>query len=286
MRVRLRIVSSVLLLAVVLGAPRAQAEQAPPDRLVVATTTSVRDSGLLEALLPAFEQESGRRGELIAVGSGAALRMGAMGQADAVVSHAPEEEERLVAEGILEDRRPFMHGFFVLVGPPADPAGVADAGSAADAMRRIAGAEAPWISRGDESGTHQREQTLWRAAGHDPARRWKGFASTGSGMGQTLLVAGERRAYALADRATFEAFRARSGLVALYAKPEAALHNEYAVLRPNPEQLEPGRVDVEGARRFSAFLLAPETQRRIRDFARDETGAPLFAPGPAPREER
>jgi tungstate transport system substrate-binding protein len=270
-------------LAVALVPARAPAE--PKRRLVVATTTSVRDSGLMDALLPAFEAESGYRVELIAVGSGAALRMGAMGEADAVVSHAPEEEERLVAEGALVDRRLFMHGFFVLLGPGEDPAGVATAASASEAFARIARASAPWVSRGDESGTHRREQALWRAAGIDPRARWQGFASTGSGMGPTLLVAGERRAYALADRATFAAFRERTGLAAHFERPDPALRNDYAVLRPAAARHAPGRVDEPGGRRFADFLLASETQARIAGFG-GAAGAPLFTPGAPPPAER
>ncbi len=277
----------LLLVAVIAtaGAVRA-ADPAQPRRLVLATTTSVRDSGLMDALLPAFEAESGFEVELIAVGSGAALRLGALGEADVVVAHAPEEEQKLVASGQLVERRPFVHGYFLLAGPAEDPVDVAGAPSAAEAVRRIAAAPAPWASRGDESGTHGREQALLRAAGRDPATRWRGFLSTGSGMGQTLMVAGEKRAYVLTDRATFEAFRARTALVPLYARPDAALLNEYSVLRPNPEVLEPGRVDVQGARRFADFLLSPATQRRIGDFGRTADGPPLFTPGPAPPELR
>lgn len=272
-----------LLVGLLAGPVPARAEDPEPvGRLVLATTTSVRDSGLMDALLPAFEQESGLDVELIAVGSGAALRMGAMGEADVVVAHAPSEEQKLVASGVLLDRQPFMHGYFLLAGPAEDPARIVSAASAADAVQRIAAMPAPWASRGDESGTHSREQALLRAAGRDPEARWPGFLSTGSGMGQTLLVAGEKRAYVLTDRATFEAFRARADLVPLYAKPDAALRNEYSVLRPNPAKLEPGRVDTPGAQRFAEFLLAPATQRQIGEFGRDADGQPLFTPGPAP----
>lgn len=272
-----------LLIFVLVGPLPARAEDPEPARrLVLATTTSVRDSGLVDALLPAFEAESGIDVELIAVGSGAALRMGAMGEADVVVAHAPDAEGKLVETGILVDRQSFMHGYFLLAGPAEDPAGIADAASAADAVQRIAAKPAPWASRGDESGTHGREQALLRAAGRDPARRWPGFVSTGSGMGQTLLVAGETRAYVLTDRATFEAFRARTDLDPLYAKPDAALLNEYSVLRPNPAKLAPGRVDTPGAQRFAAFLLAPATQKRIGAFGRAADGESLFTPGPAP----
>ncbi len=236
----------------------------------------------MDALLPVFEQGFSTDVELIAVGSGAALRMGAMGEADVVVGHAPAEEKKLVSSGVFVDRQPFMHNYFLLAGPAEDPAGVAAAASAAEAVQRIAALPAPWVSRGDESGTHGREQALLRAAGRDPAARWAGFVSTGSGMGQTLLVAGEKRAYLLTDRATFEAFRARIDLVPLYAKPDAALLNEYSVLRPNPAKLAPGRVDIPGAERFAEFLLAAATQAKIAAFGRTADGSSLFTSGVAP----
>ena len=157
-----------------------------------------------------------------------------------------------------------MENHFVIAGPAADPAGVAKAPDAVEALRRIAAAKAPWASRGDDSGTHQREQALLRAAGLDPAKPWPGVLSTGSGMGQTLLVAGEKQAYVLSDIGTFLAFRERTGLVAL-SKPDPSLLNVYSVLVVKP-----------AGRGFAAFLLAPATQREIAEFGRDRFGEPLF----------
>ena len=254
--------SLLLVLAggLLLGAP------ARGEDLLLATTTSVRDTGLLDALLPRFEQESGQKVKVLAVGSGAALRMGADGNADVLVTHAPEGEQVLVREKRVLSREPFMENHFVIAGPPGDPAGVAKAPSAIEALRRIAAAKAPWVSRGDDSGTHQREQALLRAAGVDPAKPWPGFVSTGSGMGQTLLVAGEKHAYVLSDLGTFLAFRERTGLVAL-SKPDESLLNVYSVLVVKPV-----------GQAFAAFLLDPRTQREIGDFGRDRYGEALFRP--------
>lgn len=242
--------------------------------LVLATTTSVQDSGLLDELLPQFAAESGVRVQTVAVGSGAALRMGREGNADVLLTHAPGGEEELLAEGALASRNPFMENFFVLAGPPGDPARIADAPSVSDALRRIRRSESPWVSRGDDSGTHRKERELWLAAGLDPSDEWPGFNRTGSGMGFSLQVAGERGAYLLSDRGTFLSFRERTGLVA-YSHPESALRNVYSVMRVNPERFE---VRDAEARAFEAFLLRPDVQARIASFGTERYGEPLFAP--------
>ena len=255
------VMHALLLLAALLVANPVRAED-----LILATTTSVRDTGLLDVLLPRFEKQAGVGVKALAVGSGAALRMGADGNADVLVTHAPEGEEALVRAGKVLSREPFMENFFVIAGPPEDSVGVAKATSAAEAMRRIAEAPAPYASRGDDSGTHQREQALLREAGLDPEVRWPGFVSTGSGMGQTLQVAGEKRAYALSDLGTFLAFRERVGLAAL-SKREPSLRNVYSVLVVKP-----------AGRSLAEFLLSDATQREIAAFGRERFGVPLFAP--------
>ena len=273
MRARLGLVGAIASLALA-----AAAQGGDEQALLLATTTSVQDSGLLEALLPEFEKASGIRTRVVAVGSGAALEMGARGDADLVLSHAPETEQRLLAEGAFVSRRPFLENFFVIAGPPEDPARVRDAGSAPEALRRIAEARAPWVSRGDDSGTHQRERALLEAAGLGRDARWEGFSSTGAGMGITLQVAGEKRAYTLSDLGTFLAFRTRIGLEAL-SKEEASLRNEYSILRPNPERLPAGRAPTTAAaERFEAFLLDPATRARIAAFGADRFGRALFTP--------
>jgi tungstate transport system substrate-binding protein len=252
--------------------------ESPARALLLATTTSVQDSGLLDALLPRFEAQSGIHVQVVAVGSGAALRMGAEGNADVLVAHAPEQEKELVASGAVLGRRPFMENHFVIAGPAADPAGVREAATPEDALRRIAARPAPWVSRGDGSGTHLREQALLAGAGleaHPGSGGWPGFASTGAGMGQTLQVAGERRAYVLADLGTFLAFEQRIDLVVL-SKPGPSLRNEYSVLRVSPERFS--KIAADAALRFEMFLLAPDTQREIGAFGRARYGRALFTP--------
>lgn len=248
----------------------------PATSILLATTTSVRDSGLLDTLLPVFTERSGIGVRVVAVGTGAALRMAADGNADVLITHAQAGEEELVASGAVVARRPFMENHFVIAGPPSDPAGVGDAATPEEAVRRIAELPAPYVSRGDDSGTHRREQALLRAAGLDPQGGWEGFASTGSGMGLTLQVAGERRAYTLSDVGTFLAFEKRVALVVL-SKPGPSLRNVYSVLRVAAERF-PGRIQAQPARRFEAFLLEQDTQRRIGEFGGKRYGRPLFRP--------
>ncbi|WBL37478.1 substrate-binding domain-containing protein [Tepidiforma flava] len=270
------------LVLVVLGALAAAAcgggaAAGPADRpgeiggsLILATTTSTQDSGLLDVLVPRFEAETGTRVKVIAVGSGAALEMAKRGDADAVLSHAPEAEAPLVASGDLVEGRRVMHNDFVLVGPPSDPAGVRGAGSIEDAMRRIAAA-GTFVSRGDNSGTHAKELALWRAAGLDPAAVRR--EETGQGMGATLNIADQRRAYTLTDRATYLALRSRLELTVLFAG-DAALQNVYHVYVVNPEK-HPG-VKAAQARAWAAFLVSDEAQQVIAAFGRDRYGEPLF----------
>ena len=261
----------LLILCVALLPVSAPAE----DSVLLATTTSVRDSGLLDALLPGFTEQTGIEVRVVAVGTGAALRMGAEGNADLLLTHAPEAEEELVASGAVTGRTPFMENHFVIAGAPEDLAGVADAASPEDAFRRIAAQPSPYVSRGDDSGTHKREVALLKAAGLEPQGGWPGFATTGTGMGITLQVAGERKAYTLSDLGTFLAFRETTGLVAL-SKPAPSLRNVYALLRVSPERFP--RVRAEAAERLEAFFLERSTQERIKGFGRERFGRSLFRP--------
>lgn len=267
-----RLLAPLSALVLLFAAPPVQADR----ELLLATTTSVRDSGLLDTLLPAFEERTGISVRVVAVGTGAALRMGREGNADLLLTHAPDAEEELVASGQALERRPFMENHFVIAGPRDDPAGVADAPSPEAAFHRIRDAGAPYVSRGDDSGTHKREVALLLAAGLPADGGWKGFVSTGSGMGLSLMVAGERRAYVLSDVGTFLAFQARTGLVAL-SKPAPSLRNVYSVLRIDPERFE-RPIRFEEATALADFLLEAETQRRIAAFGVERFGRPLFRP--------
>ncbi|MEM9175181.1 MAG: substrate-binding domain-containing protein [Myxococcota bacterium] len=264
-------------LVVVLVAPLAAiAKDVGSRSLILATTTSVRDSGLLDALLPAFTEQSGIDVRVIAVGTGAALRMGREGNADLLLTHAPTAEQALVDEGIVVRRTPFMENFFVIAGPADDPAGIADAASPEIALQRIASTGAGWVSRADDSGTHKREKALFRAARLDPEADREGLVRTGSGMGLALQVAGQRRTYVLSDVATFLAFRDRIDLVAL-SRPDPSLRNVYSVLQLDGDRFA-RRIHTNEAIELERYLVDPAVQETIGGFGVERFGRALFTP--------
>jgi len=247
----------------------ALAGTASAETIRLAVTTSFENSGLAEMLMPAYEAASGDRVRLIVVGTGRALGLGAAGDVDAALTHAPEAEAEAVASGAYLYRREIMYNDFVLVGPIADPAGIADAASAAEAMARIAGSEALFASRGDQSGTHQAEQQLWRVAGRDPAAAsgaW--YRETGTGMGATLNTAVALGAYALTDRASWLTFGNQRDHALLF-EGDPALFNQYALL-PSARSLVP-----EAVARLEAWLTGP-CQALIAAYTLQ--GTPLFIP--------
>ncbi len=239
--------------------------------LILATTTSTRDSGLLDVLVPEFERLTGTKIKVIAIGTGAALAMAAKGNADAVLVHAPAAEQIYVDRGDLTGGARIMHNDFVLLGPAADPAGARGAKTLDEAMRAIAKA-GMFVSRGDDSGTHKRELAAWRSAGIDPAKLTR-RAETGQGMAATLHVADQRSGYTLVDRATLLAHRRRITLQTMF-EGGPALMNIYHVHIVNPAKHS--NVHVRQARAFVKFLQAPATQKRISQFGRDIWGRPLF----------
>ncbi len=241
--------------------------------LILATTTSTQDSGLLDLLVPMFERESGYRLKPIAVGSGQALRLGEEGEADVLLVHSPDAEEDFMAAGHGDDRRLVMHNDFVLVGPPDDPARIAGRASASDALARISEARSLFVSRGDESGTHAKELKLWDTAGIEPGGSW--YQETGLGMGQTLQVADQKRGYTLSDRGTYLAQRDNLDL-AILLEGDPALFNVYHVIVVSRDK-HPS-VNAEGARAFARFITSPPAQQAIRDFGVAEYGQPLFVP--------
>lgn len=267
-------VSVFSIAACVLGSLAARAGDERP--LLLATTTSVQESGLLDALLPEFARETGFSVRVIAVGSGAAIEMARKGDVDVVLAHSPAAEEALVRDGVAKGRTSLMENFFVIAGPREDPAGVGAAESPEAAIGRIFRSQAAFVSRADRSGTHVKEQALVEAAGLDPAQRWPGYVETGSGMGQSLLVAGEKRAYILSDVGTFLAFRDRTGLVVL-SKPAPSLRNVYSILQLDADRFE-RPLEREGAAALERYLVSPAVQARIRDFGRDRFGESLFVP--------
>lgn len=243
-----------------------------PGTIILATTTSTYDSGLLDELVPRFEERTGITVKVIAVGTGAALRMAGEGNADAVLVHAPEAEAPYVASGDLVSGRLVMTNDFVIVGPPDDPAAAAAAPDLPAALAAIASG-GRFVSRGDDSGTHKKELALWVAAGLDPARLPR--EETGQGMGATLTIASERGAYTLTDRATYLALRDVLDLAVL-VEGDATLLNVYRIHVVNPDKHE--GVAGEQAEAFAAFLLEPETQALIGRFRAEEFGRSLFTP--------
>lgn len=272
-RVALRAGVGALLALSLVASTFAQANRS----IILATTTSTQDSGLLDVLIPRFEKERRIDVKTIAVGTGAALRMAQMGDADVVLVHAPAAERPYVEAGDLVEGRRVMHNDFVLVGPAGDPAGVKQLKTIGDAMRAIA-ARGAFVSRGDESGTHVQELQLWTAAGVD-VRSLSRREETGQGMGATLNIADQRRAYTLTDRGTFLALRERLELSIVF-QGDPSLLNVYHVYAVSPAR-HPG-VKLAEARELIAFLTSTPTQEAIAAFKRDQYGESLFSPDALP----
>ena len=242
--------------------------------LTLATTTSTQDSGLLDVLVPRFRARTGIEVKVVAVGTGQALELARRGDADVLLVHDPAAEQRFMDDGFGADRREVMHNDFVLVGPADDPADVRGQASVAEALARIARRGSPFVSRGDESGTHQKEKTVWRQAGVEPRGDW--YLSAGAGMGQVLRLASEKRAYTLSDRGTFLALRGGLDLAVL-VEGDPLLVNPYHVIVVNPAKHP--HVRRREAEQFADFLLSPEGQGLIADFGKDRFGQPLFFVG-------
>ncbi len=246
--------------------------------LVLATTTSVQDSGLLEVLLPPFEKQAGVKVKVLAVGTGQALELGRRGDADVLLVHAPDLERAFVKEGHGVHRRSFMYNTFVLVGPADDPARVRGRKSVVDAFRAIADTKSPFVSRGDRSGTHVKELGIWKAAGISPGGAW--YLEGGAGMAATLRLASERGAYTLSDRATFLVWREKLALKILL-EGDPLLRNTYSVIVVNPKK-HPG-VAVALAEAFSDYLFSKQARRIIREFGKRKFKEPLFTVLPRPK---
>ena len=254
---------------------------AAPRSLILATTTSTQDSGLLDILIPLFEKESGYIVKTIAVGSGQAMAMGKKGEADVLLVHSPDDENKIMAEGFGTSRQLVMHNDFIIVGPAGDAARIRTVKSSADAVRNISRTGALFLSRGDNSGTHAKEKKLWKSANINPeGQKW--YQQTGLGMGETLNVAAEKKGYTLADRGTYLALRKTLGLEILM-QGDPSLLNVYHVIDVNPAKWP--KVNAAGAKAFAGFMVSPKVQAIIGTFGVAKYGAPLFFPDAGKKPE-
>lgn len=242
--------------------------------LILATTTSTENSGLLAAILPAFEEETGIKVDVVAVGTGAALQKGRDGDADVLLVHAKASEETFVAEGHGVERSDVMYNDFVVVGPKEDPAGLKDIkNDVKKAYDTIMSSGASFVSRGDDSGTHKKEKAIWTDAGLEPSGDW--YLEAGKGMGDTLTMADEMGAYTMTDRATYLSMKDNLGLE-IVIEGDQSLFNQYGVIPVNPDKSD--NINNKGAEKFVAWLLKPETQKLIGEFGVEKYGQPLFIP--------
>lgn len=272
MHLRPRLVSAILAVAFSLLTSFGAAA-ASDDEVIVLTTTTTQDSGVLKHITDAFERQSGIKVKTVVAGSGDILKQGARGEGDVLLTHSPEAEKQWMAQGWGLSRRLVMYNDFVIIGPAADPAGIKGP-RAGDALKRIAEKKAPFVSRGDQSGTHVRELATWRRAGVDPkGQAW--YRETGQGQGLTMEVADQRQAYAFTDRGTYLVFEKRLHLPIL-VENDPTLYNIYHVMLVDPAKFP--RVNARTAKAFADFLLSPEGQHTIGEFGRTQYGRSLFAP--------
>lgn len=262
---RMRAVPAVVLSALVLMIAPVHAEK----QLKMSTTTSTQNSGLLEALLPPFEKANNVKVAVLAVGTGKALKLGENGDVDVVFVHARAAEDKFVAAGYGVDRKDVMHNDFVIVGPKSDPAKVKEAKSAAEALKRISEGKAPFVSRGDDSGTDKKEKAVWKAAGIKPEGTW--YLQAGQGMGPVLLMASEKQGYTLSDRGTYIAYEDKIDLPILL-EGDKVLFNPYGIIAVNPKK-HPA-VQYELAKKFIDYVTGPEGQRIINNYKKK--GKQLF----------
>ena len=268
-----------LLIALVLAIlPLSAAAQRPP--VILSTTTSTQDSGLLDMLVPLFERQTGYSVKTIAVGTGQALALAGRGEADVVLAHAPALEKKYIADGKMLNRRLVMYNDFVIIGPAEDPARIKRMTKAADAMKAIASTGSRFVSRGDNSGTHNLEKELWKLAGVEPQTGW--YIESGQGMGATLGIADDRKAYTLTDRGTYLAFQKRVRLPILL-EGDRPLLNLYSVMEVNPANGP--KVNTAGGKAFADFMVSADVQRVIKTFGVDKYGQPLFVPVAGTKEE-
>lgn len=254
-----------------------QTESGKTSRIKLATTTSTENSGLLAYLLPEFTADTGYQVDVIAVGTGAALKLGESGDVDVVLVHARDKEERFVEEGYGVNRKDVMHNDFIILGPENDPADVSSAETAAEALKKIAAVESNFISRGDNSGTHFKEQSLWQRADVEPAGRW--YKEAGQGMGAVITMSNDMGGYTLADRGTYIAMRDNIELQILF-EGDPVLYNPYGIIAVNPDRHE--HINYQGAMALVNWIVSEKAQQLIADFKKG--GEQLFYPDALPDE--
>lgn len=268
---KLWMVLAVIALVFVFGTSIGLAQE---KTLILATTTSTQDTGLLDVLIPIFEKQTGYFVKTIAVGSGAAMTMGMKGEADVLLVHSPAAEKKFMEDGFGVSRRLVMHNDFIIVGPADDAAKIKGLKSAAEAFKKIAASGSLFLSRGDNSGTHAKEKDVWKVAGVKyEGEKW--YQQTGLGMGQTLNVAAEKKGYTLADRGTYLAVMKNVKLDIL-VEGDAVLLNIYHVIEVN--QVKWPKVNIAGAKAFADFMVSKPTQDIVKTFGVDKYGSPLFFP--------
>ncbi|MDD4334574.1 MAG: substrate-binding domain-containing protein [Desulfotomaculaceae bacterium] len=270
------VLALVFAVGILAGCGSQTAQQSTPapavKDLILATTTSTQDSGLLDVLKPVFEGKTGYNLKIIAVGSGAAMEMGKKGEADVLLVHSPAAEKALVEEGVGVNYQLVMHNDFIIVGPAEDPAAIKGSNSA-DSFKKIAEEKAIFVSRGDNSGTHVKELAIWKNAGITPEGAW--YLQSGTGMGATLNIANEKQGYTLSDRATYLAQKDNFKLNVL-SEGDKVLLNIYHVMQVNPEKFS--KVNKDGAKAFVEFMVSTDTQKTIAEFGKDKFGESLFTP--------
>jgi tungstate transport system substrate-binding protein len=239
----------------------------------MSTTTSTDNSGLLSVLLPPFEEAFQVKVDVIAVGTGKALALGANGDVDVVFVHARAAEDKFVADGDGVNRRDVMYNDFVIIGPESDPAGIKEVQSATEAFKKIAEAQAGFISRGDDSGTHKKEKIIWQEAGITPEGEW--YQEAGQGMGAVLTIANDKQAYTMSDRGTYLAFTEKIDLKIL-SEGDPILYNPYGIIAVNPAKFP--HVNYTKAMAFIGWVTSPEGQKIIKEFGKEKFGQPLFYP--------
>ncbi len=269
-----RLIMIPAMLLMILAFALAGCSSSGSTELILSSTTSTGDSGLMDVLLPIFEQQTGYKVKPIYVGSGAAMTMGERGEADVLLVHAPDSEVAFMQAGHGTSRKLVMHNDFVIVGPADDPAGIKGAASALDAISKIAAGNTIFVSRGDNSGTNQLELKLWKNAAIEPkGQSW--YQESGQGMGATLNIASEKSAYTITDRATYLATRKNLSLDIL-VEGDPALLNIYHVIVVNPQKSD--KINNAGALAFADFMISTQAQEVIRTFGVSEFGQPLFFP--------